>query len=120
MSVENILSKIPLTPGKEHLDHLMEIDAESFEELNKEYCFFKREQVITNEDAFTEIFGFDHKPIKTGYGAKCRCTACRESFIAGYKNSKKDKSNAGIILVQGHDGILYEGYACEEDEDALV
>lgn len=120
MSVENILSKLPLAPGKEHLEHLMEIDEESFEELYKEYCLFKRETVITNEDAYTEAFGFSHKPIKTGYGASCRCTACEESFIAGYKSSKKGESNRGIILIQGDDGILYEGYASEEDENALV
>lgn len=121
MSVENILSKLPLEPGKEHLQHLMEIDEEAFDELFKEYCFFKRESVITNEDAFTEAFGFTDKPVKTGWGARCRCTACGDSFIAGYKGCKNDEPNSrGIILVQGEDGTLYEGYAVEEDENALT
>lgn len=120
MSVENILSKLPLAPGKEHLEHLIEVDEEAFDELYKEYCFFKRENVITNEDAFTEAFGFTHKPVKTGWGAKCRCTACGNSFIAGYKSSKNDETNRGIILIQGEDGTLYEGYAVEEDENALT
>lgn len=105
MSVEKILPKLPLEPGKEHLEHLMEVDDEAFDELYKEYCFYKREQVITNEDAYTEVFGFADKPMQTGYGAKCRCTACDNDFIAGYKNSKKGEEESGIILVQGDDGV---------------
>lgn len=120
MSVENILSKLPLAPGKEHLEHLMEVDEEAFDELNKDYCFYERISVITNEDAFTEAFGFSHKPAKTGYGAHCRCTACNNHFTAGYKNSKNGESNGGIILIQGPDGVVYDGYACMEDEDALI
>lgn len=119
MSVENILSKLPLAPGKEHLEHLMEVDEEAFDELYKDYCFYERISVITNEDAFTEAFGFLHKPAKTGYGARCRCTACNNYFTAGYKNSKSGESNGGIILIQGPDGIMYDGYACMEDENAL-
>mgnify|MGYP003300635140 CR=1 FL=1 len=120
MGVENILSKLPLTPGKEHLDHLMEVDDEAFDELYKDYCFYKRAEVITNENAFTDAFGFVEEPPKTGYGARCRCTACDGDFIAGYKNSSKGASNSGIILIQGDDGTLYDGYACEDDKDALI
>lgn len=120
MSVLNILSKLPLAPGKEHFGNITEVDVEAFDELYKEYCFYKREEVITNENAYTDAFGFVDEPPKIGYGARCRCSACDGEFIAGHKNSKRETESGGIILIQGEDGAVYDGYADADDENAVL
>ena len=53
------------------------------------------------------------KETKRKWGAQCTCSACENEFTAGYI------PGVGISLVQGEDGLLYDGW-CENDEEGAI
>lgn len=121
MDINYIREKLPLKPAGKHIRNIIDIDAESYYEIQKHYCLFKRANKILNETAFTECFGFTDEAMETGYVAECKCTACEETFYAGYKQKdSRNKSEKGIILIEGEDGMLYEGVCSSEDTNATV
>lgn len=114
-----IKNNLPLKPRKEHLENICTVDDGAMDEILHQYCTFKRTAVIVNEDNYTEAFGFAGKEMKSAYGAECRCSSCGDSFISGYISKSKNKDSA-IVLIEGDDGVLYEGYATPDDDNAVA
>lgn len=65
------------------------------------------EQTMTAED-----WERREKSRRRRWGARCTCTCCGEEFVAGW-------SKGGIVLRQGEDGQLYDGWVDIEEEDAV-
>lgn len=87
------------------------------DELGGELCLFSRESVSWLEEEPQEIMTPEdieqrEKSRRRTWGARCSCTACGEDFAAGWLRGLKLPGNReirGIALLQGDDGLLYEG-----------
>lgn len=54
---------------------------------------------------------------KRRWGARCTCSNCGEDFIAGYES---DGKASGIVLLEGEDGVIYEGYARKGEPETNI
>lgn len=87
------------------------------DELGGELCLFSRESVSWLEEEPQKIMTPEdierrEKSRRRTWGARCSCTACGEDFAAGWLRGLKLPGNReirGIALLQGDDGLLYEG-----------
>ena len=105
---------LPETAPKELIDWAARTQKD---ELGGELCLFSRESVSWLEDEPQEIMTPEdierrEKTRRRTWGARCSCTACGEDFVAGWLRGLKLPGNReirGIALLQGDDGLLYEG-----------
>ena len=111
---------LPETAPKERIDWAMQTQKD---ELGGELCLFSRESVSWLEEEPQKIMTPEdierrEKTRRRTWGARCTCTACGEDFTAGWLRGLKLPGNReirGIALLQGDDGLLYEGIPDMED-----
>ena len=111
---------LPETAPKELIDWAMRTQKD---ELGGELCLFSLESVSWLEDEPQKIMTPEdierrEKTRRRTWGARCSCTACGEDFTAGWLRGLKLPGNReirGIALLQGDDGLLYEGIPDMED-----
>ena len=118
---KEIADKLPRQPsGDLQQDVLQEIyDGESA--LGEFLILFHRESVeVIEEPMRREMTPEDFERVERSrrrkWGARCTCSNCGEDFIAGYVPGK---DCPGIVLVEGEDGVTYDGWA-EADEEGTV
>lgn len=82
--------------------------------LGENLILFHRESVETADESLylrtmdAEAWERYESSRKRRWGARCTCSMCGEDFIAGYS---RRKSTPGIVLTEGDDGAVYEGFA---------
>ena len=111
---------LPETAPKELIDWAMQTQKD---ELGGELCLFSRESVSWLEEEPQKIMTPEdierrEKTRRRTWGARCTCTFCGEDFAAGWLRGLKLPGNReirGIALLQGDDGLLYEGIPDMED-----
>ena len=111
---------LPETAPKELIDWAMQTQKD---ELGGELCLFSRESVSWLEEEPQKIMTPEdierrEKTRRRTWGARCTCTFCGEDFAAGWLRGLKLPGNTeirGIALLQGDDGLLYEGIPDMED-----
>lgn len=112
---KNLAAKLPIQPSEKlKQDVLMDIYDGNM--LGVPLILYHRESVEL-EDEIQKIMGPQdwerwERSRKRRWGARCTCTNCGENFIAGY-------SKGGIVLAEGMDGQIYDGYV-EPGLDANV
>ena len=83
--------------------------------LGENLILFHRESVETADETLflrtmdPEAWEKYDASRKRHWGARCTCSMCGEEFIAGYSNRRTGVP--GIVLTEGDDGVIYEGYA---------
>ena len=83
--------------------------------LGESLILFHRESVETADESLffrtmdAEAWAKFNASRKRRWGARCTCSMCGEEFIAGYSNRRAGAP--GIVLTQGDDGVVYDGYA---------
>lgn len=106
---EQLLADLP-----EEASAAVEKFARSVEEINPPLIIYARESV-PERDCFemiqTGIMGDWEE--KYHWGAKCRCTACGESFIGGYKEGH-------ALFLQMEDGTLLDGWTDGEQPETAA
>lgn len=117
---QELADKLPLQPcGDLQNDVLADIYDE--DALGTGLLLYNRESVET-ADPIAQIMGTEdwdrwEQSRKRRWGARCTCSACGDEFFAGYVS---DSGTSGIILRQGEDGQIYEGYVDKGDDDAQI
>ena len=112
---KNLAAKLPIQPS-EKLKQDVLMDIYDGNVLGVPLILYHRESVEL-EDEIQQIMGPQdwerwERSRKRRWGARCTCTNCGENFIAGY-------SKGGIVLAEGMDGQIYDGYV-EPGLDANV
>ena len=88
--------------------------AEHLKEINPPLIIWARESVPDPGNwQILNCFGSYEVEGKYHWGASCRCTACGETFTAGYKNKQ-------IILLQMEDGTLLDGWTDGEEPETVA
>lgn len=86
-----------------------------YSDLGGEFLVFQRESITIEPDLKRTMLpsDFEEHERKTirRWAAECRCTACHETFIAGYENKN---GLPCIKIFQGEDGQLYPDYVPPE------
>lgn len=116
MTKEELAALLPTEPRDGMTDWVLETYRDS--DLGGNLAVYHREPVeiapplkmtMTEED-----FEQRERETKRRWGAVCTCTCCDNDFIAGYIHG------IGIRLLQGEDGLFYEGYCDEEDPGGIA
>ena len=112
---KDLAAKLPVQPSKALQQEVL-MDIYDGNALGIPLILYHRESVALT-DEIQQIMGpqdWEHweRSKKRRWGARCTCTNCGDDFIAGY-------SNGGIVLTEGPDGQVYDGYA-EPGPDAGV
>lgn len=95
-----------------------EVLAEIYDEdvLGENLILYRRESVETVDPLKQIMTAEDYEQRERSrrrrWGARCICTCCGGEFIGGWQKG-------GILLHEGEDGQLYDGWADVEDEDAI-
>lgn len=109
--LEYIIQNLPETPPEDIARHVFE---EYPDELGNEAVIYKRVSAEITPEMKDIMYPEDWEEFdrntKKHWGAECRCTACGETFIAGYDMN-------GIILKGDYD-TLECGYASADERDA--
>lgn len=84
------------------------------QEINPPLIIWARESVPDPANwGIMNSFGCYAMEEKNHWGASCRCTACGETFTAGYKNKQ-------IRLLQMEDGNLLDGWTDGEEPETVA
>lgn len=82
-------------------------------ELGGEFISFRRESFTLypemKQTMCQEDWDMREKETKKRWGAVCSCSACGEDFEAGWARDTK-WGVSGIVLTQGEDGQIYDGF----------
>lgn len=106
---------LPMTPSDALYE---EVAAEIYDEdaLGESLILYHRESVELIAPVKQIMTAEDHeqreRTRRCRWGAWCTCTRCRSEFIGGWEKG-------GIVLHEGEDGQLYDGWADVKDEDAF-
>ena len=105
MDVNEIAKLLPEKPRPGMVEEILKHN--KYSSLGGEFIVFKRESITIEPDLKRTMLpsDFEEHERKTirRWAAECRCTACHETFIAGYENKN---GLPGIKLFQGEDGQL--------------
>lgn len=117
---ENLADKLPFQPCGDLQNDVLE-DIYDNDMLGTGIMLYSRESVETADPIAqimdAEDWGRWEKSRKRRWGARCTCSACGEEFFAGYVS---DSGTSGIVLRQGEDGQIYDGYVDKGDDDAQI
>lgn len=117
---ENLADKLPFQPCGDLQNDVLE-DIYDNDILGTGIMLYSRESVETADPIAqimdAEDWGRWEKSRKRRWGARCTCSACGEEFFAGYVS---DSGTSGIVLRQGEDGQIYDGYVDKGDDDAQI
>lgn len=113
---KNVAKLLPLQPCDDlQRDVLRGIYDEG--SLGESLILYNRESVEVVEPLKRTMTPEDNKQReqsrKRRWGARCTCSNCGEEFCAGY-------TKGGIVLVEGEDGQLYDGWVEEGSEGAVT
>lgn len=107
--VQQLLADLP-----EKASGKVEAFAKSIEDINPPLIIYARESV-PEQDCFemiqTGIMGDWEE--KYHWGAKCRCTACGETFIGGYREGH-------ALFLQMEDGMILDGWTDGEQPETAA
>ena len=117
---ENLADKLPFQPCGDLQNDVLE-DIYDNDMLGTGMMLYSRESVET-ADPIAQIMDAEdwdrwEKSRKRRWGARCTCSNCGEEFFAGYVS---DSGTSGIVLRQGEDGQIYDGYVDKGDDDAQI
>ena len=117
---QKLADKLPFQPcGDLQQDVLSAVYEE--DELGDGLMLYHRESVETADGIMQTMRPEDwahwEKSRKRHWGARCTCSNCGDDFFAGYVS---DSGTSGIVLRQGEDGQIYEGYADKGELDAQI
>lgn len=117
---ENLADKLPFQPCGDLQNDVLE-DIYDNDMLGTGIMLYSRESVET-ANPIAQIMDAEDwdrwkKSRKRRWGARCTCSACGEEFFAGYVS---DSGTSGIVLRQGEDGQIYDGYVDKGDDDAQI
>lgn len=105
-----IARKLPKQPCGDLIREIME-DVYDGGGLGENLLLYHREAVTVLEEVKEMMNPEDwqrrEETARRRWGARCTCTYCGESFLAGYISKKGRK---GIVLAEGEDGQVYDGY----------
>lgn len=114
MTKEEMVRRLPDAPMVDMHDWI--IDTYGYAELGGEACIFRREAVevgpaigMIMDDA---AWAARDAATSRHWGALCSCTACESDFYAGWI------PGGGIAMVQGEDGLFYDGWCDYKKDDA--
>ena len=117
---ENLADKLPFQPCGDLQNDVLE-DIYDNDMLGTGIMLYSRESVETANPIAQIMDAEDwdrwEKSRKRRWGARCTCSACGEEFFAGYVS---DSGTSGIVLRQGEDGQIYDGYVDKGDDDAQI
>lgn len=86
-------------------------------ELGENLILYHRESVETVDPIMQTMTGEDWErrehSRRRHWGARCTCSNCGEEFIAGYIKN-------GIVLTEGEDGQVYDGWVDADDEGTIT
>ena len=109
-SVATLLPKQPCDDlMQDVLSTIYDGDSDSDCSLGENLILFHRESVETADESLylrtmdPQAWDRYEATRKRRWGSRCTCTMCGEDFVAGY-------TSKGIVLAEGEDGMLYEGY----------
>lgn len=117
---QNLADKLPFQPCGDLQNDVLE-DIYDNDMLGTRLMLYSRESVET-ANPIAQIMDEEdwnrwEKSRKRRWGARCTCSACGEEFFAGYVS---DSGTSGIVLRQGEDGQIYDGYVDKGDDDAQI
>lgn len=106
VSVEELVKYLPEKPRDGMMGFVRDGLIES--ELGGHFCIYSRESMVIQPELTRTMCPEEwaeaaRKTYRT-WGAVCDCTACGERFEAGWVKG------GGFLLMQGEDGLLYDGY----------
>ena len=117
---ENLADKLPFQPCGDLQNDVLE-DIYDNDVLGTGIMLYSRESVETADPIAqimdAEDWGRWEKSRKRRWGARCTCSNCGEEFFAGYVN---DSGTSGIVLRQGEDGQIYDGYVDKGYDDDQI
>lgn len=117
---ENLADKLPFQPCGDLQNDVLE-DIYDNDMLGTGLMLYSRESVETANPIAQIMDAEDwdrwEKSRKRRWGARCTCSNCGEEFFAGYVS---DSGTSGIVLRQGEDGQIYDGYVDKGDDDAQI
>ena len=117
---ENLADKLPFQPCGGLQNDVLE-DIYDNDMLGAGLMLYSRESVETSDSIMQTMRPEDwtrwEKSRKRHWGARCTCSNCGEEFFAGYVS---DSGTSGIVLRQGEDGQIYDGYVDKGDDDAQI
>lgn len=117
---QNLAGKLPFQPCRDLQNDVLE-DIYDNDTLGTGLMLYSRESVETADPVAQTMDAEDwdrwEKSRKRRWGARCTCSACGEEFFAGYVS---DSGTSGIVLRQGEDGQIYDGYVDKGDDDAQI
>lgn len=110
-----IAPKLPVEPCADLMQAVMNDIYDGESALGEGVLLYSREAVTVMEDIkqtmLPEDWAHREETAKRRWGARCTCSMCGDEFISGYHKG-------GILLAEGEDGVLYDGYV-EEGEGAI-
>lgn len=113
---KSMAQKLPVEPCGDLVEDVMRDIYDGGEALGSAMLLYHREAVTLMEEIKQTMAPEDwerrKRTAKRRWGSRCTCTACGADFIAGY-------TKGGIVLREGPDGVIYDGYA-EPGADANV
>lgn len=115
-----IAGKLPTQPCDDLQEEVM-MAVYDEDALGTGLLLYHRESIELS-DPIAEIMGAEdwdkwQRSRKRRWGARCTCSNCGEEFFAGYVS---DSGTSGIVLRQGEDGQIYDGYVDKGDDDAQI
>lgn len=115
-----LAGKLPTQPCDDLQEEVM-MAVYDEDTLGTGLLLYHRESIELS-DPIAEIMGAEdwdkwQRSRKRRWGARCTCSACGEDFIAGYESDGKD---SGIVLLEGEDGVIYEGYARKGEPETNI
>ena len=117
---QNLADKLPFQPCGDLQNDVLE-DIYDNDMLGTGIMLYSRESVETANPIAQIMDAEDwdrwEKSRKRRWGARCTCSNCGEEFFAGYVS---DSGTSGIVLRQGEDGQIYDGYVDKGDDDAQI
>lgn len=115
-----LAGKLPMQPCGDLQNDVLE-DIYDNDMLGTGLMLYNRESVETANPIAQIMDAEDwdrwEKSRKRRWGARCTCSNCGEEFFAGYVS---DSGTSGIVLRQGEDGQIYDGYVDKGDDDAQI
>lgn len=115
---KSVAALLPVEPSEELRECVM-MSVYDENALGEYLILYHRESVETFDHSIkrtmtSEDWERRENSMRRHWGAYCTCSCCGEDFIAGYQKG------GGIVLREGPDGMIYDGWADASDEENIV
>lgn len=116
MEWKDVAKLLPVQPSDDLKESILQSVYE-MGELGQCLFLYHRENVEVTDPIMQTMTGEDwerwERSRRSHWGARCTCSNCGEEFIAGY-------TKGGIVLSEGLDGQIYDGWVDKNDEGTVV